>query len=70
MYINDLEEGVASKMLTFSDDTRVFRKRREMGINDNLLQVDIDKLITWSEKWQILFNFEKCKCLHGMETLG
>ena len=28
------------------------------------LQDDIDKLVKWSEKWQMLFNFEKCKCLH------
>ena len=32
-------------------------------IND--LDVDItSKLIEWSEKWQMLFNFGKCKCLH------
>ena len=28
------------------------------------LQDDIDQLIKWSEKWQMLFNFGKCKCLH------
>ena len=28
------------------------------------LQNDIDKLVKWSEKWQMLFNFGKCKCLH------
>ena len=22
------------------------------------------KLVRWSEKWQMLFNFGKCKCLH------
>ena len=27
------------------------------------LQDDIDKLVKWSEKWQMLFNFGKCKCL-------
>ena len=34
--------------------------------SDNLtnLQYDIDKLVRWSEKWQMLFNFGKCKCLH------
>ena len=25
---------------------------------------DLNKLIEWSEKWQMLFNFGKCKCLH------
>ena len=28
------------------------------------LQDDIDKLVRSSEKWQMLFNFGKCKCLH------
>ena len=27
-------------------------------------QNDLDKLVKWSEKWQILLNFGKCKCLH------
>ena len=40
IYINDLEEGVTSKILKF-------------------------------EKWQMLFNFQKCKCLHaGHGTTG
>ena len=29
-----------------------------------LLQNDLYKLVKWSEKWQMLFNFGKCKCLH------
>ena len=28
------------------------------------LQDDLDKLVKWSEKWQMLFNFWKCKCIH------
>ena len=28
------------------------------------LQDDIDTLIMWSEKWQMLFNLETYKCLH------
>ena len=33
-------------------------------------QDDLNKLTEWSEKWQMLFNFGKCKCLytgHGNE---
>ena len=36
---------------------------KEIGDKQNL-QDDIDKLVKWSEKWQMLFNFGKCKCLH------
>ena len=30
----------------------------------NKLQDDIDKSVKWSEKWQMLINLGKCKCLH------
>ena len=60
VYINDLEEGVTGKILKFADDTKLFRKTKEIGDKHNL-QDDIDKLVKWSEKWQ---NFGKCKCLH------
>ena len=51
VYINDLEEGVIGKILKFADDTKLFTKTKTIG----------DK---WSEQWQMLFNFGKCKCLH------
>ena len=63
VYINDLEEGVTGKILKFADDTKLFRKVKEIGDKQNL-QDDIDKLVKWSEKWQMLFHFVKCKCLH------
>ena len=72
VYIDGLEEGVTINiLLKFSDDTiKLFRKNKE--IVDKKLQDDIDKLVRWSEKWQMLFNFGKCKRLHtqGLETLA
>ena len=29
-----------------------------------MLSSDLDGLLKWSEKWQIKFNFEKCKIMH------
>ena len=63
VYINDLEEGVTGSILKFADDTKLFRKTKEIVDKQNL-QDDIDKLVKSSEKWQMLFNFGKCKCLH------
>ena len=37
---------------------------RLLMIQINSLQDDLDKLIKWSEKWQMLLNFGKCKCIH------
>ena len=54
IYINDLDDDITSK---------VFRKIKSDADRQHL-QDDLNKLIEWSEKWQMLFNFGKCKCLH------
>ena len=48
IYINDLEEGVTGNILKFADDTKLFRKVKEIG-DKQKLQDDIDKLVKWSE---------------------
>ena len=63
IYINDLDDNITSNVLKFVDDTKVFRKVNNDGDKQHL-QNDLDKLVKWSEKWQMLFNFGKCKCLH------
>ena len=67
MYIDGLEEGVTGNILKFADDNKLFRKTKEIG-DKKKLQDYIDKLVRWSEKWQMLFNFGKCKCLHTGNT--
>ena len=54
--INDLEEGVTGNVLTFADDTKLFRKAKEIG-DKQKIQDDIDKVVKWSEKWQMLIQF-------------
>ena len=63
VYIDNLEEGVSCNILKFADDSKLFRKTKDIG-DKQTLQDDIDKLVRWSEKWQMLFNFGKCKCPH------
>ena len=41
----------------------MFRRANTDGDKQHL-QNDLDRLVKWSEKWQMLFNLEKCKCLH------
>ena len=48
VYINDLDEGVTGKILKCVDDTKLFRKTKEIG-DKQKLQDDIDKLVKWSE---------------------
>ena len=53
IYTNYLEDDISSKVLKFADDTKVFRKVTN-DINKQSLQDDLDKLVKWSEKWQML----------------
>ena len=41
----------------------MFRKIKSDANRQHLLD-DLNKLTEWSEKWQMLCNFGKCKCLH------
>ena len=63
IYINDLDDDITSNVLKFADDTTVFRKIKSDADRQHL-QDDLNKLIEWSVKWQMLFSFRKCKCLH------
>ena len=63
IYINDLDDSITSNVLKFADDTKLFRKVNTDGDKQHL-QNDLDRLVKWSEKWQMLFNFGKSKCLH------
>ena len=58
-YINDLDDDITSKVRTTQ---KCLGKLKVMQIDS--IYNDLNKLIEWSEKWQMLFNFGKCKCLH------
>ena len=70
VYINDLEEGATGKLLTFADDTKLFRKTKEIG-DKQKLQDDIDKLVRWSENGRCYSIFGNVNVYsQGLETLA
>ena len=60
IHINYLENEIGSTILKFADDTKIFR-RVESQEDRHKLQVDLNNLVKWAEKWQMLFD-DKCKC--------
>ena len=56
-----MEDNITSNILKFANDTKIFRKVN--GAKQHL-QNDLDRLVKWSEKWQMLLNFGKCKSLY------
>ncbi|KAF2351411.1 Reverse transcriptase domain [Trinorchestia longiramus] len=63
IYINDLDVGIISKINKFADDTklchRAFTERDKATI-----QSDLNRLLQWTETWQMSFNIEKCSVMH------
>jgi hypothetical protein len=63
LYINDISNGVDSFIKVFADDTKIFRAVN-MQTDNLLMQADLDRLLEWSNKWQLSFNIAKCKVIH------
>lgn len=63
IFIDDLDEDLASSVLKFADDTKVFGVVNSVD-DRNKLQSDLKRLVDWSDKWQMKFNVGKCKVMH------
>ena len=63
IYINDLDCGINAKISKFADDTKLGGKALTTG-DCEVIQQDLDNLSTWSDKWLLKFNKDKCKVMH------
>ena len=56
----------SSKSQVMFFDTLKYGHMKNITLGQNTLHVtkSYTYLVKWSEKWQMLFNFGKCKCLH------
>ncbi|KAF2361543.1 Protein of unknown function DUF4817 [Trinorchestia longiramus] len=63
IYINNLDVGIISKINKFDDDTKLchsaFTERDRATI-----QSDLNRLLQWSETWQMSFNIENWSVMH------
>ena len=62
-YINDLPEGLSSKVRLFADDTVLYMTVSKSE-DAKSLQSDLDKLQQWEKKWSVEFNPNKCEVIH------
>jgi ribonuclease P/MRP protein subunit RPP40 len=72
IYINDIDNGIAIKILKFADDTKLYR---QVGTAEDIakLRKDLGKMVGWSKEWLMSFNVQKCKVMHigfGNEKAG
>ena len=61
VYVNDLGKDLSenSYINMFADDAKIQRRIKNTSSCEEL-QEDINKIKTWSEKWKMDFNVEKC----------
>ena len=60
IFLNDLTDGLSGSCKIFADDTKLYGTS---NIYANL-QNDIIILQTWSDRWNLYFNMDKCKVMH------
>ena len=63
IYINDIDDGIVSKISKFADDTKLCATVNNEE-EANVLREDLERLFKWSEVWSMQFNVEKCAVMH------
>ena len=63
IYVNDLPEGILSSLKLFTDDTKLYHVIK-LETDREVLQQDINRLVKWTEVWQLPLNASKCKILN------
>jgi len=63
VFVNDIPKWISSSVWMFADDTKVWTwiSAPEDG---ECLQEDLNRLTSWSDKWNLDFHPEKCKVMH------
>ena len=68
VFINDINNGILSKISKFSDDTKLCRAVGDDQEAD-ILREDLRRMFRCSQDWQMLFNLESAQlCTWERET--
>jgi hypothetical protein len=63
IYVNDIESSVNNTIAMFADDSKIGNSAQNEAERQSL-QNDLDKLTSWSQRWQLPFNTDKCSVVH------
>ena len=69
VYINDINESISSSIRLFADDCVVYNTISTLHDAEQL-QNDLNNICTWSEKWQMKLNIDKCVLLRCTRSLA
>ena len=61
IYINDLSDGITSKVKLFADDTSIFSTIHDIDYSAGNLNSNLQKISEWDFKWKMSFNPDPTK---------
>ena len=66
-YINDISTNITPTVKIYADDTKIYRTINEPDKDTpaSHAQLDLHWLSDWADKWQLLFNLEKCEVMRA-----
>ena len=63
VFINDIASNINSTIRLFAGDCVIYRAIR-LPSDHEILQGDLEKLVEWSNTWQMEFNVDKCAIMN------
>ena len=69
IYINDLSENINCNIKQYADDTKLYVTVKDIN-HVSQFQHDLDTIAEWSNVWQLLCSFSKCKPMQLSNTLS
>ena len=56
IYINDLSDGIISKMRLFADDSSLFATVTDINLTHSQILDDLNTITNWAKQWKMQFN--------------
>ena len=68
LFINDISTNITSTVKIYADDTKIYRTIIDPDKDILALQLDLNRLCDWANKWQLRFNPEKCEVMRATHS--
>ena len=63
-----ISTNITSTVKIYADGTKIYRTINEPDKDIPALQLDLNRLSDWANKWQLRFNPEKCEVIHATHS--
>ena len=68
IYINDISTNITLTVKIYADESKIYRTINKLDKDIPALQLDLNRLSDWANKWQLRFNPKKCEVLRATHS--